>query len=112
MRSPWLLTLLLSCAVAIAAPDARVLEHVSSLPVASDPNFDFRKVKIFSLDVVTPQKGGKTSLPQDLNKRGGLSHSRAVTQEASLNFERSYRLFGAVTAADQRQRHGQYFDFL
>ena len=32
-------------------------------------------------------------------------------QEASLNFERSYRLFGAVTGTDQRQRYGQYFDF-
>src|SRR5205814_661588 len=37
--------------------------------------------------------------------------STAVTQEQSLLFEHSYRLFGAVTAFDQRQRFGEYFDF-
>jgi hypothetical protein len=33
------------------------------------------------------------------------------TKRLSLIFERSYRLHGAVTALDQRQRFGQYFDF-
>ena len=28
-----------------------------------------------------------------------------------MNFERTYRLHGAITAADQRQRFGNYFDF-
>ena len=32
-------------------------------------------------------------------------------QEPSLMFERSYRLYGAVTGFDQRQRYGNYFDF-
>jgi hypothetical protein len=31
--------------------------------------------------------------------------------EASMNFERTYRMYGAITAADQRQRFGNYFDF-
>ena len=35
----------------------------------------------------------------------------ATLQDASINFERQYRLFGAITALDQRQRFGDYFDF-
>ena len=31
--------------------------------------------------------------------------------EVSMSFERTYRLHGAITAADQRQRYGNYFDF-
>ena len=31
--------------------------------------------------------------------------------EASLGFERTYRLYGAITAADRNQRYGNYFDF-
>lgn len=34
------------------------------------------------------------------------------TSDRSLVFERQYRLRGAVTAADQRERAGQYYDFL
>jgi hypothetical protein len=29
----------------------------------------------------------------------------------SITFERDYRLFGAVTNLDRRQRYGNYFDF-
>jgi hypothetical protein len=32
-------------------------------------------------------------------------------QDAPITFERQYRLFGAVTALDQRQRYGNYLDF-
>ena len=32
-------------------------------------------------------------------------------QEASITFERQYRLFGAVTGLDRRERYGDYFDF-
>ena len=28
-----------------------------------------------------------------------------------MNFERTYRMYGAITAADQRQRYGNYLDF-
>src|SRR4051812_50179365 len=31
--------------------------------------------------------------------------------EASLGFERTYRLHGAISTADKRQRYGNYFDF-
>ena len=34
-----------------------------------------------------------------------------MVQEASITFERQYRLFGAVTGLDQHQRFGDYFDF-
>src|SRR5262249_31660490 len=55
--------------------------------------------------------GKETPKSADTSKKGGLSRSKTVEQEASLIFERSYRLHGAVTALDQRQRFGQYFDF-
>jgi hypothetical protein len=32
-------------------------------------------------------------------------------QDAPITFERQYRMFGAVTGLDQRQRFGNYFDF-
>src|SRR5205807_7761445 len=35
----------------------------------------------------------------------------ATVQDAPITFERQYRLFGAVTSLDQRQRFGNYFDF-
>jgi hypothetical protein len=34
-----------------------------------------------------------------------------VLQDAPIVFERQYRLYGAVTGLDQRQRFGNYFDF-
>jgi hypothetical protein len=34
-----------------------------------------------------------------------------VNQDSSITFERQYRLFGAVTGVDNRQRFGNYFDF-
>jgi hypothetical protein len=39
------------------------------------------------------------------------SKSSSVVQEASITFERQYRLFGAVTKLDQHRRFGDYFDF-
>jgi hypothetical protein len=34
-----------------------------------------------------------------------------VNQDAPIDFERRYRLFGAITRLDQNQRFGNYFDF-
>jgi len=49
-------------------------------------------------------KGGKLS--------GTAPSSKTTTvQDASIRFERQYRLFGAVTKLDQRERFGNYFDF-
>jgi hypothetical protein len=51
-----------------------------------------------------------------LGKPGRLSNTApstktATAQDASIMFERQYRLFGAVTKLDRRQRYGNYFDF-
>ena len=115
MRFIWAITLLLgaSCLTA-AVNDPRTVAKVSSLPVALDPDFSFRKAKLYTLsDQAAPHTKGKSSpdLPNTAKGKFASSSSKSVAQEASLNFERSYRLYGAVTAADQRQRHGQYFDF-
>ena len=102
-----------SC-LAAAANEPRTVANVSSVPVALDPDFSFRKTKIYTLsDQAQPHAKTKGSTDLQNAAKGKLapSSSKSVAQEASLNFERSYRLYGAVTAADQRQRHGQYFDF-
>jgi hypothetical protein len=80
-------------------------------PVALNSDFEFRKAKIYTLSQNPYLTGQKTPGSADTSKKGGLSRSKSVDQEASLIFERSYRLQGAVTALDQRQRFGQYFDF-
>lgn len=109
------LFILVFCAwrpVILATVEPRHLTEVHPLPRALDPAFEFRKFKIFDL---TPQarrssfKNGDDD-QGDSTRRRNLK-SKAVTQEASINFERAYRLFGAVTAYDQRQRQGEYFDF-
>lgn len=87
-----------------AAEEPRVLEKVSPLPVALDPDFRFRKTKILFLGEKLSQKSGpgNSSVP---------SSKGATAQDMSITFERQYRLHGAVTALDQRQRFGDYFDF-
>src|SRR6266446_3926071 len=94
--------------------EPRILEKVTPLPAAFDKDFEFRKTKLFFLS----EKGPKAS---DVNQRQTTStlHSKstspsqktATLQDAPITFERQYRLFGAVTGLDQRQRFGNYFDF-
>jgi hypothetical protein len=111
------LALLVNGALAAARNQVRRLMTVQPLPSALDPNFEFRKFKIFNLGTQPARaRGGKppdaqTASSQELTARGTFKSKTTTTQEASLNFERSYRLFGAVTAYDQRERFGQYFDF-
>jgi hypothetical protein len=50
------------------------------------------------------------------SKFGGKSNNSpgqktSMLQDAPIVFERQYRLYGAVTGVDQRQRFGNYFDF-
>jgi len=93
--------------------EPRVVEKVTALPVALDPNFEFRKTKLFFMS----EKGLKPSerARQDTSKLGGKANSAsqktATLQDAPIVFERQYRLFGAVTGLDSRQRFGNYFDF-
>ena len=115
MRFTCAIALLLSAGcLAAAVNEPRTVANVSSLPVALNRDFSFRKTKIYTLsDQALPHTKSKAPTdPQNTAKgKFASSSSKSVVQEASLNFERSYRLYGAVTAADQRQRHGQYFDF-
>ena len=86
----------------------------SSLPVALDPSFQFRKTKLFRLDAQLPKGLLRARTATNLSATTSSSKSTApnqVAQEQSLLFERSYRLYGAVTGFDQRQRYGDYFDF-
>jgi hypothetical protein len=86
---------------ALAADAAKLLPKVNPLPVALNDDFQFRKTKLFYLSE-TPTKARKSGLSSAQNL--GIA-------EASMNFERTYRMYGAITGADQRQRYGNYFDF-
>ena len=103
-----------TCAVALLLSVSSVSAadtEQGKLPLAFNPDFQFRKAKIYTLSQGLPAtKGQKGNTPANLTKKGSSKASSAV-QEASLNFERSYRMYGAVTGLDQRQRFGQYFDF-
>jgi hypothetical protein len=96
----------------------RVLDRVVPLPTALSADFQFRKTKLFFLTENAPGQE-KSSLDQNVQsatKGGKLSgtapSSKTTTvQDASIRFERQYRLFGAVTKLDQRERVGNYFDF-
>ena len=96
-----------------AREEPKVVEKVTPLPVAFDPNFEFRKTKL----VFVSEKGiqAKERARESTSKLGTKSNSpgekTATVQDAPIIFERQYRLFGAVTALDQRQRFGDYFDF-
>jgi hypothetical protein len=63
---------------------------------------------------VEPPKAGQGAR-KTTSSLGGKSNSpgqkTATLQDAPITFERQYRTFGAVTAFDQRQRYGNYFDF-
>jgi hypothetical protein len=98
-----------------AAPreEPRIIEKVTPLPVALDKDFEFRKTKLFLLSEKAPTAGQRAR--QTTSTLGAKSNSpsqkTATLQDAPITFERQYRLFGAVTGLDQRQRFGNYFDF-
>ena len=97
----------------------RVLERVVPLPTALNHDFQFRKTKLYLLTETVPGQD-KSTLDQNVQtatkgagKLSGTAPSSKTTtvQDASIRFERPYRLFGAVTKLDQRERIGNYFDF-
>ena len=101
-----------------SADQPRLLDRVVPLPTALSDDFQFRKTKLYFLTETVPgqQKGTTDQSVQGAGKGGKLSStapsSKSTTvQEASIRFERQYRLFGAVTKLDQRERMGNYFDF-
>jgi hypothetical protein len=93
--------------------EPRVLEKVSPLPMALSNDFEFRKTKLFYLSEKGPRPGqGARQESNTLGKKStSPSQKTATMQDAPITFERQYRMFGAVTALDQRQRFGNYFDF-
>jgi len=109
--------------LAIAAPtqaarervEPRIVENVTPLPMALNKDFEFRKTKLFFLSEKAPkasERARQTSSSTSLSgKSNSPSQKTATLQDAPIMFERQYRLFGAVTQLDQRQRFGNYFDF-
>ena len=97
-----------------------VVNRAGPLPVALNKDFQFRKTRLYLLTESEPGQD-KTKPDQQNNgqatgkggKLGGTAPSSKSTtvQDASIRFERQYRLFGAVTKLDQRERMGNYFDF-
>ncbi len=83
-----------------AADNFKQLTKIEKLPVALDPDFQFRKTKLFALGDIP---GGSAA------KR--FQSGRSGPKDPSVGFESAYRLYGAVTELDKRQRYGNYFDF-
>jgi hypothetical protein len=93
--------------------EPRIVEKVTPLPVVLDKDFEFRKTKLFLISVTPSTAGQRTR--QTTSTLGAKSTSpnqkTATLQDVPITFERQYRMFGAVTGLDQRQRFGNYFDF-
>ena len=107
--------IIIASGLAPAAEEPRILETVTTLPVALSKDFEFRKTKLFSISNKPVQERTRNA-PSTTPKPGKLSSTSpssksATVQDASITFERQYRLFGAVTLLDQLQRFGDYFDF-
>jgi hypothetical protein len=95
-----------------AREEPRVVEKVAPLPVALSNDFQFRKTKLFYLSEKATTSGVSTRQTSSLGgKSNSPSQKTATLEDAPITFERQYRMFGAVTGLDQRQRFGNYFDF-
>src|SRR5205809_2305972 len=102
--------LALSASGRSAREEPKVVEKVTPLPVALDKDFEFRKTKLFLLSTKRPERARQTT--SSISKKSNWPSQRTATrQDAPITFERQYRMFGAVTGLDQRQRFGNYFDF-
>ena len=109
MKAPAIFILILALAGnLLAAPQAKVLTKVDQLPVALNDDFQFRKTKLFYLNENPPK--AKKSLSQSLASNNPNNPTAGIA-EASLGFERTYRLYGAISNADKNQRYGNYLDF-
>jgi hypothetical protein len=102
-----LLLALFAAASLFAADQARILAKVNPLPVALSDDFQFRKTKLFYCSEVVPK--AKKSLTSALN--ANPNNPTAGIAEASLGFERTYRLYGAISNAERNQLYGNYMDF-
>jgi hypothetical protein len=96
-----------ACAAPAPRPTPRVLTKVEPLPTALSDDFQFRKTKLFHLTVTPPKSKRSLSSALSSNPHNPV----AGIAEAPLGFERTYRMYGAITNADKSQRYGNYFDF-
>jgi hypothetical protein len=106
--------LIAASAFAREHPEPRLLTKISPLPMALDPDFQFRKTKLYFMGERAQKgksRGTKAAGPNQTGAPATKSKSGSAVQDASINFERQYRLFGAVTKLDQRERFGNYLDF-
>jgi hypothetical protein len=106
-RAAILVLALFAAAQLWAAGQVKILTKVDPLPVALSDDFQFRKTKLFYLSENPPKS--KKSLSSALSTNP--NNPTAGIAEASLGFERTYRMYGAITNADRNQRYGNYFDF-
>jgi hypothetical protein len=110
--------IIIASGLARATEEPKIVEKTASLPVALSKDFQFRKTKLFFLSEKAPVQAQARQTTSGL-KPGALSGGSSTTpsqktatlQDVPITFERQYRLFGAVTALDARQRFGDYFDF-
>jgi hypothetical protein len=108
MKSAAILFVALWVAASVRAAGApKILPKVEPLPVALSNDFQFRKTKLFYMPESAPRS--KKSVSSSL--ASNPQNPTAGIAEASLGFERTYRLYGALTRVDQYQRFGNYFDF-
>jgi hypothetical protein len=104
----------LSASSKLPPEEPKVVEKISPLPVALDKDFEFRKTKLLYIGEKGPHPSASSrQTTSTLNKKSSSSPGQktATLQDAPITFERQYRMFGAVTGLDQRQRMGNYFDF-
>lgn len=96
-----------------AREEPKIVEKVTPLPVALDKDFEFRKTKLFILsEKASRATQSVRQTTSSVNKKSNSPGEKTATlQDAPITFERQYRMFGAVTGLDQRQRFGNYFDF-
>ena len=80
------------------ANEYRQLTTVNPLPTALDPAFEFRKTKLFLI--------GNPPGP-----RQGAGYTQGAVRTPTIAAEAAYFMHGAVSALEQRRRHGHYFDF-
>src|SRR5207245_10449638 len=75
--------------------------------------YEFKKKQLFLLSEKPPKpgQGARQESSTLKSKSNSPSQKTATLQDAPITFERQYRMFGAVTVLDQRQRFGNYFDF-
>ncbi|MEP7014284.1 MAG: hypothetical protein ABI925_02485 [Verrucomicrobiota bacterium] len=104
--------LLIASGRAWPAETPKVIAKVTPLPMALSKDFQFRKTKLFLLTEKDTLQHSHSPSEKPGKTTGVAPSSRSTTvQDASISYERTYRLFGAVTALDRRQLFGHYFDF-